>query len=282
MGTTGTTGEDFVTSADGTPLHRLSWIPPDGAALASVVFVHGLGEWATPYAFLGPSFLSRGFAFHGFDLRGHGLSGGHRMYVRTWEDFRSDVGAVLAAARRAAPGRPAFLLGISMGGLIVLNYALRATGGLSGVVALAPAVGRNGASPLLKTVVPVLSRVAPKLALDPKLDLANIARDPEVVRAHITDPRYQVKVTARMGAELLAATDETRDRAPEIGVPLFLAHGSADRITAFEGTRDFAGRVASPDATFRLYEGAWHGLLLDDGRERVLEDILDWITARAG
>ena len=91
----------------------------------------------------------------------------------------------------------------------------RAPGGLAGVVALAPAVGENGASKVLQAIVPVLSRLVPKLALDPKLDLANIARDPEVVRAHVADPQYQVKVTARMGAELLAATAETRERASE-------------------------------------------------------------------
>jgi alpha-beta hydrolase superfamily lysophospholipase len=271
--------EDTVTSADGTPLHRTRSLPRSEALRASVVFVHGLGEWFTPYGFLGTAFAERGFALHGFDLRGHGLSGGHRMYVRAWEDFRSDVRAVLDAARRDAPGRPVFLFGISMGGLIVLNYALHAPEGLGGVVALAPAVGENGASKLLQAIVPMLSRLVPKLALDPKLDLSNIARDPDVVRAHITDPQYQVKVTARMGAELLAATDETRERASELRLPMLLAHGSADRITAAEGSRAFVDRVASSDKRFRLYEGAWHGLLLDDDSERVVADALDWIDA---
>jgi alpha-beta hydrolase superfamily lysophospholipase len=281
MEATGSARQDTVTSVDGTQLHRLSWLPPDDTARASVVFVHGLGEWCAAYAFLGPAFLERSFALHAFDLRGHGLSGGHRMFVSAWEDFRADVGTVLDVARRDAPDRPVFLFGISMGGLIVLNYALHAPEGLAGILALGPAVGENGASKLLQMVVPVLSLLAPKLALDPKLDLSNIARDQEVVRAHITDPHYQVKVTARMGAELLSATDETRERASELRLPLFLGHGSADRITAAAGTRAFAERVSSSDRTFHLYEGAWHGLLLDDDRERVLGDVLDWIAARS-
>ena len=63
---------------------------------------------------------------------------------------------------------------------------------------------------------------------------------------------------------------------------MLLAHGSADRITAAEGSRAFVERAGSGDKSFRLYEGAWHGLLLDDVSDRVVEDVLDWIEARLG
>ena len=66
--TTYTARRDTITSADGTAIHRRSWLPPDGMARASVVFVPGLGEWGDPYEFLGPAFLERSFALHVVDL----------------------------------------------------------------------------------------------------------------------------------------------------------------------------------------------------------------------
>ena len=45
------------------------------------------------------------------------------------------------------PGLPLFLLGHSLGGVIVLNYAIRYPEGLRGVVAISPALGEVGIAP---------------------------------------------------------------------------------------------------------------------------------------
>lgn len=39
----------------------------------------------------------------------------------------------------------------------------------------------------------------------------------------------------------------------------------------------------SEDKTLKLYDGMWHALLIEPegGGERVLQDIVEWITARA-
>lgn len=273
---------DAVESADGTRLFHRRWLAAGSAVRASVVFVHGLSEWGEPYAWIAEAVVARGFALHNFDLRGHGQSGGHRMYVESWRDFRADVSAVVDRARCDAPDAPVFLVGISMGGLIVLNFVLHEPDAVQGVVALGPAIGENGASRILKIVVPMLSRLWPTLALDPKLNLDNLAHDPEVVRAHITDAQYQVPVTARLGAEVLAAVDETRRRARDISLPMLVLHGGADEIALPEGSRTFVDAVGSPDKTFREVAGGYHAMLLDSDKEQVVADALDWIEARLG
>src|SRR5688572_8872568 len=43
------------------------------------------------FRYLRDYFTASGFAVYGFDLRGYGKSGGRRVYVSEWRDFREDL-----------------------------------------------------------------------------------------------------------------------------------------------------------------------------------------------
>jgi alpha-beta hydrolase superfamily lysophospholipase len=141
---------------------------PTSPPKARIVLVHGIGDQVdgVPYVTAATALAARGLVVHRMELRGHGLSGGRRMYVRSWADFRSDLGQFVRLMSAAQPALPVFLVGISMGGLIVLNFAACEPGGLSGVVALAPALGEPGGSRFLRAILPILSRVLPRLTVD--------------------------------------------------------------------------------------------------------------------
>ena len=47
-----------------------------------------------------------------------------------------------------------------------------------------------------------------------------------------------------------------------------------------DGSRFFYDKAGSTDKTLKLYEGHYHDLLNDVGREGVLADILGWIEKR--
>ena len=122
-------------SADGTALHA-TWWAPVGPPKATVVRVHGLGEHSGRNAHVARG--SRGgYAVAMFDLRGHGESPGgrgHTPFNRTMED----IAACFAYAREQIPDVPRFLYGHSLGGLLVLTYALRLKPDLAGVIVRAP------------------------------------------------------------------------------------------------------------------------------------------------
>lgn len=256
---------------------------PTSPPKARIVLVHGIGDQidGVPYVTAATALAARGLVVHRMELRGHGLSGGRRMYVRSWADFRSDLGQFVRLVSAAQPTLPVFLVGISMGGLIVINFAACEPAGLSGVVALAPALGETGGSRFLRAILPILSRVVPRLTIDPKLDLSHLTRDPELQRAYLADPLYQVGVTPRIAAELIAAIDDTRARAAGFRVPLLILHGTADTLTSPQGSFEFYERAGVPDKTYRRYEGACHNLFVETNREEVYDDIAGWITTRA-
>jgi acylglycerol lipase len=270
-----------MTTHDGLEL-RVRADDPRRAPRARVVLIHGIGDQVdgVPYATAAASLTGRGFSVRRLELRGHGRSGGRRAYVDRWADFRDDVGRFVQLVSAERPVLPVFLAGISMGGLIVTNYAAHRPEGLRGVVALAPALGDTGGSRFLLALLPVLSRVVPRLPINPKLDLSRLTRDPEMQRAYVADPLYQTRVTPRIAAELLRAVADTRERAPDCRVPLLILHGTADTFTSPAGSREFYERAGSGDKTYKTYDGAYHNLFVETNREEIYDDMAAWMNAR--
>src|ERR1700690_1835475 len=77
---------DTAPGADGTPLHLRHWLPA-GEPWATGLIVHGIGEHSGRYLRTGRLLAEAGLDVYAFDLRGHGLSGGRCVYVRSWNDY---------------------------------------------------------------------------------------------------------------------------------------------------------------------------------------------------
>jgi alpha-beta hydrolase superfamily lysophospholipase len=270
-----------MTTHDGLTLRARADDPPD-TPCARVVLVHGIGDQVdgVPYVTAAAALCARGFAVRRLELRGHGRSEGRRAYVAAWSDFRDDVGRFVDRVASEHPARPLFLAGISMGGLIVTNYAAHRPEGLRGVIALAPALGDTGGSRVLLALLPVLSTVVPALAIDPKLDLQRLTRDRDLQRAYLADPLYQTRVTPRLAAELQKAVIDTRARASAFGVPLLVMHGTADTLTSPAASAEFVQRAGVGDKRYRQYEGAYHNLFVETNREEVYDEMAAWMNAR--
>src|SRR5579863_7569397 len=113
------------------------WLP-EGTPRAALIIVHGFGEHGGRYMNIVGRLVPTGYAVYALDNRGHGRSPGQRGHINDWSEFRDDLGAFVALVSTEQAGHPLFLLGHSMGGLIVLEYAERHPEGLRGVIASAP------------------------------------------------------------------------------------------------------------------------------------------------
>ena len=272
--------ETTFRAPDGIELFRRSWQPP-GVTRGVLLNVHGLGDHSGLYPSLTDHFVARGWALHALDLRGNGRSPGARGHIRHWSVYRADLAGFLDVVRAEEPNRPLFLLGHSLGGLLVLDFALAHPEGLRGVIAAAPPLGTVGTPAWLLGLGRVLSRVWPTLALETGLDLSGLSRDPVTRDAVLADPLFHRRGSARLAAELLAAAARVR-RAAQFPVPLLLLHGGADRMVLPDGTRAFFAQVAQPDKRLIEYPEAFHALFADLDRARVLADLEAWMVARAG
>lgn len=245
----------------------------------NVILVHGLGDHsrALPYRVLAEHLEQHDVRTFGFDWRGHGRSEGPRAYTPSWGHLRDDLSRFVSLVRGASGGGPVFVIGLSLGGLLVLDQAITAPAGLAGVVAAAPALDASGAPWLVRTLLPWLSRLAPRLPFNPGLDLTRISRDVEAVREYIADALFQVRTTPRMAAEVLVAMSVTLERAADLQVPVLMLHGGDDTIVRPACSEWFYPRVAVPDKALRLYPGGYHNLFIDHIRGDVFEDITRWL-----
>ena len=270
--------EGWFTGAGGLSLFRRTWRPA-GPARAVLINVHGLGDHSGLYPALVDHFTARGFAVHAPDLRGNGRSAGQRGYVERWDEYREDLERLVAVVRQEELDRPLFLLGNSLGGLIVLDYALHDPAGIRGVIAASPPLGRLGVPAPLLALGRVLSRVWPRFSVRTGLDLSGLARDPVVVETVLADPLFHRVGTARLSTEVAATIARVQAAAPRFPLPLLVLHGSADRMVPPDGSRAFVARVGHPDRELREYDGGFHVLFADLDRERVLTDVERWIVA---
>lgn len=261
----------------GLSLYYQSWMIDGAPARGALAIVHGLGEHCGAYANVVRRLAPAGFALYGFDLRGHGRSPGQRGAIRSWDEYRQDLRAFVGFVQQQEPGVPIFLLGHSLGGAIVLDYALRHPQGVRGAAAIGPAIGQVGISPVLMALARAVSLVWPTFSLPTGLDVAAISRDPRVVAAYRADPLVHGVGTARLAAETQRAVAWVHAHAAELRVPLLIQHGSADRIALPDGNRRFVAGVTGPDKELLEYAGAFHQVHNDICHETATADLLAWL-----
>jgi alpha-beta hydrolase superfamily lysophospholipase len=269
-----------LVTADGLTLYTRRWWP-DTPARAVVLLVHGIGEHSGRYAYPAAHLLLHGIAVLSYDHRGHGQSEGERAHVDRFDDYLGDLDRALAWAREEAGGRPLFLMGHSLGGLIVARYVVdRRPEGLAGLILSSPALQiPTDLSPFLQRIAGPVSRLAPRLRTT-KLDLAHLSRDPAVARTYAEDPLCDTGgIRSRLGYEILEATRAVRHHPEAFTLPLLLYHGTADRITDPAGSRWLYEHAPSDDKTLHLYDGFFHETHNEPERERVLDDLVRGIEA---
>ena len=70
------------------------------------------------------------------------------------------------------------------------------------------------------------------------------------------------------------------NRASDIHLPILMMQGLADAVVVPSATQEFFAQVGSEDKSLRLYEGYYHELHNDLGRERPISAVVDWLNAR--
>ena len=268
---------------DGLGLYAQGWLPgtEHGQSQAVVVWVHGFLEHGGRYAATAEALVRRGYSVYAMDLRGHGRSDGPRCLVDRFERYLEDLDVWIEAVGRREPAKPRFLLGHSMGGLVVALWSVTRRPPLAGLVMSASTLRLNAdLFPVLRRLAGPVGRWLPWLRVA-RMGFRSMSRDRAVLAAWQADPLvFHGRFPARTGAELLRAMRWLEGSADAVLPPLLLLHGTADRLCEAEGSREFYRRAGSPDKTLRLYEGLYHDIFHEPEHPRVLADLAGWLDAR--
>ena len=270
-------GETII-STQGVKVFVRSWTP-EQPPRALLVVCHGFNAHGGHFAWAAEQFLSVGLTVVAFDFRGRGRSEGERFYVQDIDEYVSDLTRTIALVRSRYPRLPIFLLGHSAGGVVAATYLVERQAGIAGFICESVAF-QVPAPAFALAVIKGLSRLVPRL---PVLTLRNEAfsRDPRAVEALnadvLTARERQVAATV---AALIRANERLRGQFSRLTLPLLIMHGTADRVTDLRGSRFLYDAAGATDKTLRLYEGHYHDLLNDVGKEQVVADMQQWIGDR--
>ncbi len=272
--------ETFLrTSFDGLDLYFQLW-KPETEIKWTICLVHGMGEHSSRYDHFAEYFCSQGVSVMAYDLRGHGRSGGQRGHLPSPSAVIQDTDLLIQEARNIAPQKPLFLYGHSLGGIIVLYYALVQKPALAGVIASAPGLrtaieNQKSKVMLAKALAPLF----PKLSMPSGLNPEHISRDTAVVQAYIHDPMVHDRATLAFATTSLAMIAYCFEHAYEFNLPLLLIHGAEDQLAFPKGSQEFASRV-SGDCTLKIWEKLYHEPHNEPEKEEVFAYLLGWMSAR--
>jgi alpha-beta hydrolase superfamily lysophospholipase len=263
---------------DGVRIFTREW-QPAGMARGVVVISHGLNAHSGLYRWAAEQFTTNGLAVYALDHRGRGHSDGERFFVKKFSDWTRDLATFIDFVKTREKGLPIFLLGHSAGGVIACGYALEHQDELAGLICEDFAYQVPGPEIAL-AIVKGISHVAPHAHVL-KLKNEDFSRDPAVVAALNADPLIANEAQpSETIAELVRADQLLEKSFGRLTLPLLIMHGTADKVTKPSGSKEFFERAGSSDKTLKFYEGHFHDLLADVGKEQVMADILEWIDER--
>ncbi|HEY9620913.1 MAG TPA: lysophospholipase [Crinalium sp.] len=271
--------EGHFKGSDGLSLYYQCWHPKEPAR-AVLAIAHGMGGHSALFGNVVQALVSKQIAVYGFDARGNGRSPGQRGYINAWAEFRDDLRLFLHWVRTQEPEQPLFLLGHSVGAVIVLDYGLRCpedADALQGVILSAPIIGQTGVAPIKLLLGQLLSRVWPRFNLSTGLGSDTGARDPAIVAGYQKDPLRHGRVSARFGTEFLKTVAWIHAHAADWRLPLLILHGGGDRVALPDGGQRFFEQAGCLDKERHEYPDAYHELFDDLDYPIVLADLEDWL-----
>jgi len=259
----------FFKNKEGLLIHTRTYKPPRKSRVRGVAFlIHGFMEHSGRYAHVIESLNNTGLIVHTLDHQGHGQSQGERAHVRHFQSYVDDLLQLVRSLSSERPNLKRFLIAHSMGGLVATGAASLAPELFDGLVLCGPWLDLDDETkrqrPFLFPLLRIVNRILPKLVISPGIPAENICSDPRIVAQYLDDPLNcaDTGVRARLLVSVVDYQDKLRsDKYVKISMPLLVMHGTADKLTNPQGSKDLYSMCPSVDKTLKLFPDYSHELL---------------------
>lgn len=274
-GLLGMTTEGTFNGVDGTELF-FRVIEPLTAPKAAVILVHGHGDHSGGMQNLFESLVKNEYIVYAFDLRGHGKSAGKRGFIRSWDEFRGDLHEFRKLVSLDQPELPLYIVGHSIGGLMTLEYTLDHTDGISGIIAISPAISYE-VKPFEQLGITLMGKFKPDYSINKSRKIRLRKKNSAIRAKYYSDRLRHNIVTPGLGSGLIEAISRLAHQSQSINLPLLLQYGLEDKITPPTKLNQFFHRVASKDRQLYEYPLAKHRPFDEVGKEEFLGDLVGWL-----
>ena len=274
---------------------------PDGEAKAKICFIHGFSDHINVYQDFFCYLSGRGIAVLGFDQRGWGRSvkkAADRGNTGPNEQVLSEVAQFV---KQHIPGEgerqatPLFVMGHSMGGAIALNLAtapqhqdvvhkvrgwLLETPFIGFDEGEAPSFLKIAAGRMAGMLLPrfQITHCIPPEALTRDADWQDVIRNDELCH----DTGTLQFFAALLDRAMYIDTGVIKVQKGQIR-SLWLGSGNKDKAVGYVPQKKWYDGLGDEieDKQMKVYDGWFHMLHREIGREEFFKDVADWVLARS-
>jgi alpha-beta hydrolase superfamily lysophospholipase len=256
--------------------------PSSAPAKAVLLLVHGLGAHTARWDFLAAFFAARGFPGYALELRGFGRTPERpRGHIGSFRAYDRDLLELRRLIDAEHPGSKVFLLGESMGGLIVFNLAAGHADRFAGQILISPSF-KNGMKfpPSAYAILASQYWIRPRRTVAVPFTSAMCTRDRTYQAIMDANPDEVREASLKLLMGILGEQRRAKKSARSSAVPaLFLIPGDDRLVDERAGYRVY-DRFGPADKALLEYPAMRHALSIELERERVFEDILGWLEQR--
>lgn len=302
----------YINSSSGVRLFVRKWLPEGVQQKGVLLIAHGMAEHSARYADFAKFLNEKGFVVYAPDHRGHGQTAGSLDKLGVldnadgWYKALDDINNLHHKALKEHTKLPVFLLGHSMGSLLVRHYLqIYADMELSGAIVMATARNKEPLGTLGYGLAKCLSFISGKASPSKFMDSMSfgsfnnrfrpnrtafdwLSRDADKVDEYIADPYCGNVHSLGFWVDFLGGIGRLSQRrsirATSKELPMLFLAGDMDPVGDFgKGVAivfDKYKKAKMNDIELQLYAGARHELLNELNRQEVYIKISDWIWSK--
>ncbi len=267
------------------PMGKLSKIPKKNVFYrawrakeprAVLVLVHGIGAYSLRWSFLAEYFLKHNISSYALELSGFGQTPGLKGHVDSFNVYYREIKELALLARAQNKNKKVFLVGESMGGLIAYNMAALEPALFDGLIAVSPAFKNKMKFRIADYFLLLFGVIfSPKLMIHLPFKGSEITHDKSYKDKLSHDKKEIRHASVKLLFNILLAQITAR-HFKKILIPFFFLVAGEDFLVDVTAINKVYKR-ASAVKKIKRYPGMFHALTVDQGKERVFKDILQWV-----
>ncbi|OZM56122.1 phospholipase [Lottiidibacillus patelloidae] len=248
-------------------------------AKGTIVLVHGAAEYHGRYGWLIEMFRAEGFHVLMDDLPGQGITTRKRGHIQSFDQYIDKVEEWVNEALQYQ--LPIFLLGHSMGGLIIIRTLMEKTIPVKAVILSSPCLGIKHHPPIFMNVLScVLNKCVPSMAFHSHLDPRMATRNERRIEFDFNDSLLVEKVSVRWYRELVHAMKLAHKRPEKFkDVPLLVLQGGSDMIVEKFDVYRWFNAITNKEKTYKEFPRLFHDIFHEPEREEVFTTATTFIKS---
>lgn len=245
-------------------------------AKATIIITHGIAEHSGRYQEITDVLNKEGFNVVRYDVRGHGQSQGRRGALKSYHQMIDDLHELVIEEKKNSDLK-IFLIGHSMGGLIVNMYGVKYHD-IDGIISSA------APSYFIKDVLPFRIIGYKWLGfLAKKTNFADdqLSRIKAVEEAYINDPLNLKKFYFSLAGNMFVSGVRYLNKNIKYQqTPILILHGGNDKIVPMEFSQRLMEMIPHNQKELIIYKDNYHEIFNDLDKETVFKDVVRWLKER--